>query len=357
MNMRSALAGDTTTRQYAERRNTPAKPLKLALQGSGTHGAFTWGVLDKLVEDGRVEIEAISATGGAAFNAVIYGAVRASGGGDEVRRRLEQFWRALSRICAPFNPIRKTPLDVALELVGVTVPLSHRWVESVTQILGPAQLNPLNYNPFQAALEETVDLDLSCRVDAPRIAVGATNVRTGRRRTFTNRDMSIEAVLAASCMPTLFHAVEIEGESYWDGGYSGGPSILPLSCGPGTRDVLVVNMHPIERRDVPKSATAIRERVGEIAAQSSLVQEIRMLAFAAKLAEEDWIRPERKASVGRVRLHMIDSRDVTSDLTAASRFATDWHSLERLRDMGRNAAQLWLSAKYDRLGVSSTVEV
>ena len=356
MTIHNPFVEESAESRRIKRHNAPPKPLKLALQGSGTHGAFAWGVLDKLLEDGRVDIDAISATGGAAFNAVIYSAAMTTGDKGDARRNLETFWRALSRICAPFNPIRKMPLDAVLGFAGVSVPLSHRWFDSVTQVLGPRELNPLNYNPFQAALEEAADIDTVCRVDAPRIAIGATNVRTGQRRTFTNKDLSMDTVLASSCMPTLFHAVEIEGESYWDGGYSGGPSILPLTCGSGARDVLLVQMHPIKQRDVPRSASAIRERIGEIAAESSLVQEIRMLAFAARLVEDGCIRAEHAAKLGRIRLHAIRSHDVTSDLTRASRFETDWHSLERLRDLGRNAAELWLAANYDRIGVSSTAQ-
>ncbi len=263
----------------------------------------------------------------------------------------------MSKVCALFNPIRKMPLDAVLALAGASAPVAHRWFEAVTQVLGPQELNPLNYNPFAAALEQTTDLDAVCRIDAPRITIGATSVRTGRRRNFTNRDLTLDAVLASSCMPTLFHAVEIDGETYWDGGYSGSPSILPLLCGGGARDVLLSHIHPIERRDVPRSATAIRDRIGEIAAGTSLAQELRMLAFAAKLAEDDWIRPEHKARLGRVRLHMIRSDDVMSDLSVASRFETDWRALTRLRDLGRQAAELWLEANFDRVGVGSTAHV
>jgi NTE family protein len=356
MNVHPTIANRRTAHKRVERRNVAPKALSLALQGSGTHGAFSWGVIDKLLEDGRLTIEAISATGGAAFNAAIYSSALVAGGNDDARERLEKFWRALSRICAPFNPIRKIPLDAVLGFAGASVPVAHRWFETVTQVLGPRELNPLNYNPFQAALEETVDVDAVCRIDAPRITIGATNVRTGQRRTFANRDVTVDVVLASSCVPTLFHAVEIDGEVYWDGGYSGGPSILPLCCG-GTRDVLLSHIHPIERREVPRSASAVRDRTCEIAAGNSLAQELRMLAFAAKLVEDDWIRPERKPALGRVRLHMIRSDDVMSDLSVASRFETDWRSLTRLRDLGRQAAELWLEASFERVGICSTAQI
>jgi len=356
MNIQTAFANPQIVGLRTERRNVAPKALNLALQGSGTHGAFSWGVIDKLLEDGRITIEAISATGGASFNAVVYASAMVVGDNDGARVCLEKFWRTLSRICAPFNPVRKIPLDAVLRFAGASVPVAHRWFEMVTQVLGPHELNPLNYNPFQAALEETADIDAVCRIDAPRIAIGATNVRSGRRRNFTNCDVTVDAVLASSCMPTLFHAVEIDGEPYWDGGYSGGPSILPLCCG-GARDVLLSHIHPIERRETPAGATAIRDRIYEIASGTSLAQEVRMLAFAAKLAEDDWIRPERKAGLGRVRLHMIRSDDVTSDLSVASRFETDWRSLTRLRDLGRQAAELWLDANFDRIGSSSTARI
>jgi NTE family protein len=356
MNVHTPIATRQIPNPRGGRRNVAPKTASLALQGSGTHGAFSWGVIDKLLEDGRIAIEAISATGGASFNAVVFSSAMVEGGSDDVRERLEKFWHTLSRICAPFNPVRKMPLDAVLGFAGASVPIAHRWFETVTQVLGPHVLNPLNYNPFQAALEETLDVDTVCRVDAPTIALGATNVRNGRRRTFANRDVTVDAVLASSCMPTLFHAVEIEGEPYWDGGYSGGPSILPLCCG-GNRDVLLSHIHPIERRETPAGATAIRDRICEIASETSLAQELRMLAFAARLAEDNWIRPERNAALGRIRLHMLRSDDVTSDLSVASRFETDWRALTHLRDLGRQAAELWLDANFDRVGLTSTARI
>jgi NTE family protein len=341
---------------HASSRNVPPRPIALALQGSGTHGAFSWGVLDRLLEDGRLDIRAISATGGAAMNAVIYACCFTEGGHDHVRARLEKFWRTLSRICAPFNPIRKTPIDAMMSLAGVKTPLSHRWFDGITQILGPNELNPLNYNPFSAALESAVDLEIAARHDAPRIALGATNVRTGRRRTFTNRDCTLDAVLASACVPTLFHAVEIDGEKYWDGGHSGGPSILPLLCNSGTRDVLLARIQPVETRDVPQTAAGIRDRIGEIALEASLSQELQLMAFAAKLVEQDWVRPEHRSKLGRVRLHAIHSGDVMSDLTVALNLETDWRSLQALRDHGRHAAELWLETHFDHIGVRSTFE-
>jgi NTE family protein len=342
--------------QHAESRNVAPKPLKLALQGSGTHGAFSWGVLDRLLEDGRISIQALSATGGASFNTAVTACAMVAGDGDAVRLRLERFRHTLSRLCAPFNPVRKMPLDALLEFAGASVPVAHRWFEMVTQVLGPHELNPLNYNPFRAALEETVDIEAVGRIEAPRIAIGATNVRSGLRRDFTNRDVTMDAVLASSCMPTLFHAVEIDGEPYWDGGYSGAPSILPLCCG-GARDVLLCHIHPIERRETPRSANAIRDRIYEIASGASLTQELRMLALAAKIAEHDCVRLARKTGLGRVRLHVIRSDDVTSDLSVASRFETDWRSLTRLRDLGRQAAELWLEANFEKVGINSTARI
>ena len=337
MSMRAALgiaAGATVPRH-----NVAAKPLSLVLQGSGTHGAFSWGLLDKLLEDGRIEIDAISASGGAAFNAALCASGIALGGKKLARERLEGFWRALSRLCVSFNPVRRMPHDAFLGFAGLSTPLSHRWFESLTQFFGPRELNPLNINPFRLALGEIDDVEAACRIHAPRIALVATNVQTGERRLFRNRDVRLDTILAASCIPTLFHPVKIGREYFWEGRYSSGVAAdIAASLGSASGDILVSQVQPVRLRELPRSAVAIRERMLALSERASMARELQLLARTSS-----------------VRVHAICSGDVMSDLSVASAFETDWASLTRMRDLGRHAAELWVSANFEHIGVRSTV--
>jgi NTE family protein len=189
------------------------------------------------------------------------------------------------------------------------------------------------------------------------MSICATNVRSGKPRVFTNDEVTVDAVLASACLPMLFQAVEIDGEHYWDGGYIGNPAIFPLIYHTQTPDVLVVHINPIERREVPKRASDIYNRINEISFNSSLMREMRAIAFVTKLIDDDWIKPEYKRDLRRIHVHSIRSDDVMSDLSVASKFETDWGFLTKLRDMGREAASMWLNACYARVGHESTIDI
>jgi NTE family protein len=333
------------------------KRLNLALQGGGAHGAFGWGVLDQILEDGRIEIEAISATSAGAMNATVYAYGYMKGGRDGAREMLEGFWRNVSAAGRIASPLSRTPIDAWLSAFGLTEPLAYRAFEMMTHVLSPYEFNPLNLNPLKAVLVDTVDFEELRRCTSTKLRLCATSLRTGKPRIFSNAEITPEAVLASACLPLLFQAVEVDGEHYWDGGYIGNPAIYPLIYDSGTPDILVVHINPIVRDKVPKRSTDIMNRINEISFNSSLMREMRAIAFVSKLIDEDWLKPEARDRLSRVHVHAIRSDDVMSSFSVSSKFNTDWDFLTHLKDLGREAAALWLAAHFDDIGQKSSIDL
>jgi NTE family protein len=330
--------GIKTGTKRAQRRNVVKRPLNLALQGAGAHGAFGWGVLDKLVEDGRVDIAGLAATSAGAMNAMVFAYGERKGDKDEGRAQLEAFWRKVSDRGAWSNPLQRTPLD---RLFGAAEPWAWRWFDGMTHALSPYDFNPLNLSPMRAVLESFIDFaEWHRATSATHVTICATNVRTGRPRAFAGREITVDAVLAAACQPNLSQAVEIDGEHYWDGVYSGLPSLRPLAARSGVPDILVAQIGSLERRTLPRRAADIQARTTEIALNASLQREMRALATATQL-----------------RVHAIHSGATLSDATLASKCDTSWTTLTKLRDAGRLAAELWLETHFDRIGVASTIDL
>lgn len=351
MNMHTDIAAGT---RRTRRRNGPVRSLNLALQGAGAHGAFGWGILDKLLEDGRIDIDGITATSAGAMNAVVYAYGHMQGGKEGAREQLESFWRKVSDRAAWTNPMRRTPMDA---MFPMSEPMAWRWFENMIRVMSPYEFNPLNLNPMRGILESVVDFGLLSRCWTTQLAVCATHVKSGRGRIFTTREITADAVLASACMPSLSQAVTIDGEQYWDGVYSGYPALGALIANTSTRDVLIAQIDPIERRDVPRRAPDIQSRIGEIALHSSLLREARALAAITQLIDDDWIKLEHKNKLSRVHVHAIRSDEIVSDLTIASTFETGWKFLTQLRDAGRLAAELWLDTHFDKIGVRSTIDL
>jgi NTE family protein len=338
-------------------RASNAPILNLALQGGGAHGAFGWGVLDMLLEDGRIDIDGLSATSAGAMNAVVYAYGKMKGGKAHARECLETFWRKISRAGDSASPYQKTPLDWWLQGFGIKEPMSYRLFETMTRTFSPYQFNPLNLNPLRDVLTSVVDFDELKACRCTRIRLCATNVKTGKPQIFTNEMMSPEIVQASACLPMLFQAVEVDGQHYWDGGYVGNPAIYPLIYDAEAQDILIVHINPIVRAEVPRGPTEIFNRINEISFNSSLIREMRAIAFATKLIDEDWIRPEYRDRLKRIFIHAIRSDDVMAEFSVASKFDTSWPFLTRLRDLGRAAASAWLDAHVDDLGRRSTVDL
>lgn len=345
MNMHADFSARTSR---VRRRNGATRPLHLALQGAGAHGAFGWGILDKLLEDGRVDITGITATSAGAINAVVYAYGYLTGGKERARALLETFWRAASE--GVLSSLTRAPLaSMFCDAVAV------RWLETVTQVLSPYDFNPLNLNPLRATLESLVDFAELHRSRRTAIVLSATHVKSGRSRIFTNRKITVEAVLASACQPQLSQAVEIEGEYYWDGVYSGLPPLAPLLANSASRDLLIGQISPVERRELPRGARDIQARISEIAIHNSILREARAMAELGRLIDEDWIMPEHRNKLARINVHAIRSGEIMSDISTASKFDTSWRNLTRLRDMGRLAAELWLETNFEQIGVCSTI--
>ena len=333
------------------------KPVNLALQGGGAHGAFAWDVLDKLLEDGRLSIDAISATSAGAMNAVVAAYGAAVGGAEGAREKLAEFWREIARAGQLYGTLRAFPWEQWLEAGGIRSEHSPVYVffQAMTHLFSPYQLNPFNLNPLRDVLVKVVDFDrLAKSASAMRLFLSATNVRTGKLELFENEAITAEVVLASACLPYLFQAVEIGGEHYWDGGFMGNPAIFPLIYNRGSRDVIIVHINPIERRKLPTTAAEIFDRMNEISLNSSLMREMRAVAFVTKLID-DKVLDSGKYS--RMLIHSIRDDIGMAELGVATKLSLDWEFLCRLRDAGRAKAAEWLAENFDKVGRSSTVDL
>lgn len=330
------------------------RPVNLALQGGGAHGAFAWGVLDRLIEDGRFPFEGISATSAGAMNAAVlaYGMTR--GGPDGAREALEGFWRAVSDAAALYSPYRALPWLKAFGQHSLDHSPGYLWMDMATRLFSPYQLNPLNFNPLRDVLERHVDFAQLRRESDIKLFLCATNVETGKVRTFTCRDVTADAVLASACLPFMFQAVEIEGQFYWDGGYVGNPAIFPLIYECESRDVVIVHLNPIVRHGCPRTAAEIMNRLNEVSFNSSLMREMRAIAYVTSLLERGKLDP---TEARQMRIHSIRSDEQMAGLGVSSKLNADWDFLTQLRDQGRARASAWLEAHAEAIGERSSVDI
>ena len=337
----------------AKKTRSTQRPVNLALQGGGAHGAFTWGVLDAMLDDGRIDIEAISATSAGAMNAVVLADAMVDGDRDVARERLAAFWQAISDAGQKWNPVR--PLH---DVFGTTVPIERTptyWMfDALIRTFSPYQLNPFNFNPLRTVLENHVDFERLRRTDGMAVHLCATNVETGKVRIFERPEISVDAVLASACLPFLFQTVEIDGAHYWDGGYIGNPAIFPLIYKSKSCDVIIVHVNPIVRRGVPTTAPEIMNRINEISFNSSLMREMRAIAFVTRLIDQGKLDG---SEMKQMLIHSIRDDEAMTEHSVASKFSSDWKFLSGLRDSGAATAQRWLAAHFDDLGRRSTVDL
>jgi NTE family protein len=324
----------------------------LALQGGGSHGAFTWGVLDRLLEDGRIRIEGISGASAGAMNAVVLAHGYMQGGIDGARAALAKFWESVST-GEPFNIM---PAEWgAEELAEKTRPDPATTVGLfLSRFFSPYQLNPFNLNPLRDILASQVDFEQLARCKF-KLFVAATQVHTGMLRLFRTEELSLEVLLASACIPTLHHSIEIDGEAYWDGGLSANPPIRPLLYLCDASDVLVVLLHPRRRPEVPTGADDIWHRLTEISFSSALFSELQGIALAKREASRSLFalgRLERK--LRRLNLHLIDSQELMSKLSSLSKLNTTAAFINALRDEGRSRTEIWLEQNFRHLGVRSS---
>jgi NTE family protein len=343
--------------QPSRRRAAPkadVKTVNLALQGGGAHGAFAWGVLDRLIEDGRIRFEGISATSAGAMNAAVLAHGWTVGGPDGARSALENFWRAISEAGERWSPYRALPWMRWLDGFSLEHSPAYQWMEVLTRVFSPYQLNPMNFNPLRQVLEQHVDYERLRRESAEKLFLCATNVQTCKVRIFSCADVSADAVLASACLPFMFQAVEIDGEPYWDGGYMGNPAIFPLIYDCAARDVLIVHLNPILRRGVPRTAGEILNRLNEVSFNSSLMREMRAIVFVTGLIEQGKLSDQE---FKQMLIHSIRADDVMSSYDASSKLNCDWNFLTELRDAGRLLAGRWLQQHFEALGVRSSVDL
>lgn len=337
------------------------KIINLALQGGGAHGAFTWGVLDKLLEDGRIDFEGICGTSAGTMNACALAYGLHLGGPEKAREVLHDFWWNIQNNgSGAYSPFKNNPWEgfmLGADYFGFGHNYASQWVDMMSRMFSPYDTNPFDYNPLRDVLEETIDFEELRKCSKVKLFISATHVRTGKLRIFNNEELSIDVALASACLPFLFKAVEIEGESYWDGGYMGNPAIYPLFYDSNTSDVMIVHINPLDREDVPTSAPEIMNRINEISFNSSLIKEMRAIAFVKKLIQKDMLKDEYKHRFKDVLVHSIRADKEMAELGVSSKFDSSWSFLTDLRDLGRKTMSKWLKKNFDKIGHEATVDL
>ena len=331
------------------------KRIDLALQGGGAHGAFTWGVLDRLLEDERLEIAAVSGASAGAMNGVVLAHGLMAGGRVQAREALRRFWSRVSNAARAGSTLQGLFRDWSLDgtMFGYADWISH--------VYSPYQFNPFNINPLRDIVASEVDFDLVRGCNKMELFISCTHVRTGRLREFRKRELNLDVVMASACLPTLFRAVEIEGEAYWDGGYVGNPSLMPLITESPAQDLMLVQINPSLRDEVPTRAQAIVDRVNEITFNNSLLKELRTIALLKQLLQIEGLPTGTSpgslfSQVHALKLHRIDAEEKLARFGASSKMITAWPFVLKLHQIGREAAALWLDRNFTHIGRHSTLE-
>jgi NTE family protein len=330
------------------------KSVTLALQGGGSHGAFTWGVLDRLLEDENLDIEAISGASAGAVNAVVLGHGYALDGRDGARKALNDFWERVS-LKAPFNfphEDSSTSIDIG---AGVDAPMALKMFSMLTRILSPYQLNPFDINPLRDILTEQIDFDRLLALGKIKLFVAATHVSTGTLKIFRNKQLTLDVLLASACLPAIHRAVEIDGEAYWDGGFTANPPIFPLLHQCNARDIIVVLLHRNPHPAIPTDANEICARLTDIGFSAALFTELQGIALAKREAQRGWFgigKLERR--LRKLNVHLVDSPEFMSRLSGLSKLNTQAPFIQSLRNEGRAQADRWLSENLQHVGVRSS---
>jgi NTE family protein len=325
--------------------------IDLALQGGGSHGAFTWGVLDRVLEEPQLRIAAISGTSAGAMNAAVLADGWTEGGAEGARAALDQYWQRVSRAAA-FSLLQRSFFDRLTGRWTLDTSPAYITMDLMSRMLSPYDLNPFGLNPLRSILVESVDFDRLVRSPI-KLFITATNVRTGRGRVFRNAEITADVLLASACLPTMFQAVEIDGEAYWDGGYAGNPTITPLIRETDAHDTILVQINPCERPDTPRSAPEILNRLNEISFNSPLMKELRMIALLRQVADPGSGEGARWA---QMRTHRIMTNMLTQ-LGASSKLNAEGDFVAMLRIEGRRAASEFLTGSADDLGKRSTIDL
>jgi NTE family protein len=329
------------------------KYVNLALQGGGAHGAFTWGVLDRLLADERIVIEGISGTSAGAMNGVVLAHGVMVNGRDGARKALYDFWKAISEV-ALFSPFKRAPWEVLSEDWNLDDSPAYLAFDIMTRMFSPYQLNPWDINPLRDILTSLVDFDRVCDCEEIKLFVSATRVRDGQVEVFNRKRLTPDMVMASACIPYLYQAVEVDGEDYWDGGYMGNPVLFPFAYRCSCNDVIIVQVNPLECLQTPKSAREILNRLNEITFNSSLLQELWSIDFIGRLLDEGSLDASRYR---KMLLHLISGEEELRAFNASSKMNPEWAFFTTLHDIGWRKSEAWLERHFDSLGRESTLDL
>ncbi|MDR0968636.1 MAG: patatin-like phospholipase family protein [Holosporaceae bacterium] len=331
------------------------KRISIAMQGGGAHGAYTWGVLDRLLQEKDLIIEGVSGTSAGAMNAVAVAQGIITGGNEGARELMKTYWEknAEGGKASIFKP---GVLDVLMGKYTMHNSPGFLFFDFLSKILSPYQMNPLGTNPLKDLVEEMFDFDVLNGSDLVKVFLAATHVYTGKLKVFSNVDKELctEAMLATACLPTLFAAVMVKGEYYWDGGFIGNPVIYPLIYDCETPDIMLIKLNPTHRNRLPMTASEIGDRLNEITNNTSIMREMRSMHFITKLIDEKIVEPGK---LKRCFVHMIEDEAVFYDLGWSSKLNTDMEFLKHLFDAGRKSADKWIEKNWDKIGKETTAPV
>ncbi len=338
---------------HSNAKKTDVKRIDIALQGGGAHGAFTWGVLDRILDEERLEIDGISGTSAGAMNAVVLADGYSHGGGRTgAKQALHAFWRAVSN-AARYSMLQRTFLDRLLGRWTLDGSPGYRMFEMAANLVSPYDFNPLDINPLRDLLQRTVNFERVRECASLRVFVSATNVRTGKARIFRRHELTVDSVMASACLPQLFRAVEIDGEAYWDGGYMGNPALFPLVDETDANDLIIIQINPVVRSKLPRTAGEIMNRLNEITFNASLIKEIGSIMLLKQLIDEERVDRVRYTDM---RLHHISAGDELMEMGVSSKFNAEWEFLQHLHQIGYRTADRWLTENFERIGHESTLD-
>jgi NTE family protein len=334
----------------------PKKIINLALQGGGSHGAFSWGVLDRLLEEDDIAIEGISGSSAGALNGAALAQGFCTHGSAGARKSLDAFWQGVGNL-ASFEIPQRSLLDQMLGNWNIDFSPAAMMTDAWQRMFSPYQSNPFNFNPLRDLLAKLLDIDKIRAAESLKLFVCATNVETGHAHIFKREELTLDALMASACLPFTFQAVEIDGTPYWDGGYTGNPPLFPLIYGCESPDIVLVQINPLTRPGTPSTPTEIINRLNEISFNESLIGEMRSIAFVQRLIDEDHLKSPEAAKLKRMNMHMIGAEDEMRRLGATSKFNASMDFLEHLKEIGRAAATAWLKDTKALIGDRSSIDL
>jgi NTE family protein len=339
--------------------------VNLALQGGGAHGAFTWGALDRLLEDASIDIDGITATSAGAMNAAALKRGWVLGGREGAREWLETFWLRISGLDGPMSEavvdwLRTVSPSPAFTARMLEISPAVATADAITRVFSPYQFNPTNFHPLRGIVEEMLDCDTVRSQKGPKIFINATNVRDGKPRIFHGAEITADAILASACLPSLYQAIEIDDpktgrrEAYWDGGYTGNPALYPLFYRTRSADIVIVHLNPLYREELPRTASEIATRINEISFNASLLRELRNIEFVNRLIDRGVISSE---TMRKNHVHSVSDDKLMNMLGIVTKMTISRTLLLQLRDAGREAMTAFLDAHHDKIGRRSSVNL